>query len=38
MTKEVDENSESFPKFWICDNTFVKDDVKIGDHCYVIRK
>ena len=28
MTKEDDENFESFTKCWICDNIFVEGDVK----------
>ena len=35
MTKEDDKNFDSSTKCWIYDNTFVKGDVKVGDHCYV---
>ena len=29
LTKEDDENFESFTKCWICDNTLFEDDVKL---------
>ena len=38
MTKKDEENFESFPKSWICDNTFVKGSVKVRDHCHAIGK
>ena len=25
-------------KFWICDNVYVNDDVKVKDHCYITGK
>ena len=36
--KKDEENFESFPKSWICDNTFVKGNVKVRDHCHAIGK
>ena len=38
MNKEDKENIEISWKSWVCDNTFVKSDVKVGDHCYVTWK
>ena len=32
MTKQDDENFETFTKCWICDNGFVKGDVKLRYH------
>ena len=37
MTKG-DENFESSTKCWICDNNFLKGDVKVRDYCYVTGK
>ena len=38
MTKEDDENFGSSKIFWICDDTFVKSDAKVRDHCHVTGK
>ena len=35
MTKKGD---EKFAKCWIHDNAFVKDDVKVRNHCHVTGK
>ena len=35
MTKEDNEHFESSKKSWICNNSFVEDDVKVRDHCDV---
>ena len=32
ITKQNDENFETFTKCWICDNSFVKGDVKLRYH------
>ena len=37
MTKENNENF-GFTKCWICDNTLVKNDVKVRHHCHVTGK
>ena len=31
--KELVMNSST--KFWICDNSFVKGDAKVSDHCHI---
>ena len=33
--KELVMNSST--KFWICDNSFVKGDAKVSDHCHITR-
>ena len=38
LTKEDNENFESFTKCSICDNTSVEGDVKVRDHSHVTRK
>ena len=38
MTKQDDENFETFTKCWICDNGFVKGDVKLRYQWHVTRK
>ena len=32
MTKDDDENFESYIKCWICDNNFIKGEVKVNYH------
>ena len=29
------ENFENSTKFWICDNDYIDNDVKIRDHCHI---
>ena len=38
VTKEDDEHFESFTKWMICDNTFVKGDIKERHHCHITGK
>ena len=38
MTKEDNENFKNSSKCWICDNDCVDNDVKVRDHCHIIRK
>ena len=38
MTKKDDEIFESSTKCWICNNAFVKEDVKVRDHCHITGK
>ena len=35
-TKSDDEDFENFTKYWICDNDYADDDVKVRDHCHII--
>ena len=38
MTKENNENFNSFTKCWIFDNGYVDNDDKIRDHCHIIER
>ena len=38
MTKEDNEDFKNSPKYWICDNTYVDDDIKVRDHCHITGK
>ena len=38
MTKEDNEDFKKFTKYWICDNDYVDDDVKVRDHCHITGK
>ena len=38
MTKKDNENFNNSTKYWICDNYFVDNDVKVGYHCRIIGK
>ena len=38
MTKEDSEDFKISAKCWICNNCYVDNDVKIGDHCHITRK
>ena len=38
MTKEDNEDFENSTKCWICDNSYVDDDVKVRDHCHITGK
>ena len=33
-----DEDFENSIKFWICDNDYVDDDVKVRGHCHITGK
>ena len=36
MTKEDHNGFENSSKCWICDNFYVKGDVKVRDHCHML--
>ena len=38
MSKDDNEDYDNSTKCWICDNSFVDDDVKVRDHCYITGK
>ena len=38
MTEEDNGHFINSTKCWICDNTYVKDDVKVRDHCHITGK
>ena len=38
MNKEDNENFKNSYKFWICDNHYVDDAVKVRNHCHIIGK
>ena len=38
MTKKDDENIKNSTKCWTCDNVYVKNDIKVRDHCHIARK
>ena len=38
MTKEDNGDSKSSTKFWVCDNGYVDNHVKVRDHCHIIEK
>ena len=35
MTKKDNEEFEESTKFWICDNDYIDNDVKVRDHCHI---
>ena len=35
MTKEDNEDFKNSTKYWICDDDFVDNDVKVRDHCHI---
>ena len=35
ITKEDNKDLENSTKCWICDNSYVDDDVKVRDHCHI---
>ena len=35
MTKEDNEDFKYSTKWWICDNEYVDNDVKVRNHCHV---
>ena len=37
-TKEGHENFKNSTKCWSCDNDYINNDVKVGDHCYITGK
>ena len=38
MTKKDNEYFENSAKYWICDNDYIGNDVKVRDHCHVTEK
>ena len=38
MTKEENEDFENCTKFWICDNDYADNDVKVRDYCHITGK
>ena len=38
MTKEDNEDFKKSAKYWICDNSYVDNDVKVRDHCHITGK
>ena len=38
MTKEDNEDFENPTKCWICDSSYLDDDVKVRDHCHITGK
>ena len=38
MTKKDTEDFKNSTKCWICDNTYVDNDLKVRDQCHIIRK
>ena len=38
ITKQDNADFENSTKFWICDNDYFDNDVKVRDHCHIIRK
>ena len=38
ITKEGNEDFENSTKYWICDNSYVDDDVNVRDHCHITEK
>ena len=38
MTKKDIEDIKNSTKCWICDNDYINDDVKVGDHCIITEK
>ena len=38
MTKKYYEDFEDSTKYWICDNDYIDDDVKVIDHCHITEK
>ena len=38
MTKEDHEDFKNSIKCWICDNYYINNDVKVGDHCHITGK
>ena len=36
--KKNNEDFENSTKFWICDNNYIDDDVKVKDHCHITGK
>ena len=37
MTQEDNEDLKNSSKCWICDNDYIDNDVKIRDHCHILK-
>ena len=35
MTKEDNGYFKNSTKYWICDNGYIENDVKVRDHCHI---
>ena len=35
MAKEDNEDLKNSNKFWVCDNDYVENDVKVRDYCHI---
>ena len=38
ISKEDNEDLENSVKYWICDNDYIGNDVKVRDHCHITGK
>ena len=38
MAKEDDEDFETNPEYWICDNAYIDGDAKLRDCCHITEK
>ena len=38
MTKQDNKNFENFTKCWVCDNSYVDGNIKVGYHCHITGK
>ena len=38
MTKKDNEDFKNSMKYWICDNNYIDNDVKVRDHCHITEK
>ena len=38
MTKEDHEDFKNSTKCWICDNSYIDNDVKVRGHCHITEK
>ena len=37
ITKEANKNFKNSTKWWICNNNYIDNDVKVKDHCHITR-
>ena len=35
ITKKDNDDFENSIKRWVCDNDYIDEDVKVGDHCHI---
>ena len=38
MTKRDNENFKNSTEYWVCDNDYIENDVKVRDHCHITGK